>query len=718
MKHIALAGNPNSGKTTLFNELTGSSQHVGNWPGVTVEKKDGHMKGHKDFVVVDLPGIYSLSPYSAEEVVSRNYLIGSEADLIVNIVDATNLDRNLYLTTQLLETGLPMVVALNMYDLIRKRQTLIDVKKLEKRLGCPVVPISAATGEGLKELRTRISDVAAAGTVPGHLAFSPELENAVEETLTLVPQDRLARWNAIHLLSNDLEALPPQVAAQDVLKKVEALRPPFESSHDDDMESIIANERYIIIHEMTSSFLKQTQQKESVSSRIDKVVTNRWLALPIFFLIMWGVYYVSISTVGDWFIGWVEALFGWFGEIAAAGLGAIGASQWMEDLVVNGIIGGLGAIFTFVPQMMILFFFLSLLEDSGYMARIAFIMDRIFRRFGLSGKSFIPMLMGTGCSVPAIMASRTIERESDRNMTVILTPFVPCGAKLPVFALFISLFFADQAWMGPMIYLIAIGGVIVFGLILKRTKLFSGDPAPFVMELPDYKLPRLKGVAIHMWEKGRSFIQKAGTIILVVAVVIWVLQSFGPGGYLGPEGIDESFLAMFGNAIRWIFIPLGFGDSWAPAVATLTGLAAKEVVVATFVTIGNATPILFSQVTAFAYIIFTIFAAPCGAAIGATRRELGSRRMLGFALLFQTGTAYVLAALTNLVGSLIFRGTSVAEKRPLDINVLNEVAPLAEETDGIIAGDVVLWAFLAFIIIGLAVITWNKLNSKKTGVHA
>ncbi|AEC02185.1 ferrous iron transport protein B [Parasphaerochaeta coccoides] len=718
MKHVALAGNPNSGKTTLFNELTGSSQHVGNWPGVTVEKKDGYIKGNKEFVVVDLPGIYSLSPYSAEEVVSRNYLIGDEADLIVNIVDATNMDRNLYLTTQLLETGLPMIVALNMYDLVKKRKTVIDVKKLEKQLGCPVVPISAATGEGMKDLVSRIKEITTAGTVPGYLAFPAELEKAVRETIALVPQDRLSRWNAIHLLSNDLEALPAKVASAATLKKAESLRTPLENAHDDDMESIIANERYTIIHDMTSSILKMEKRTESASSKIDRVVTNKWLALPIFFLIMWGVYYVSISTVGDWFIGWVESLFGWFGEVFEAGLGAIGASEWLIDLIVNGIIGGLGGIFTFVPQMMILFFFLSLLEDSGYMARIAFIMDRIFRRFGLSGKSFIPMLMGTGCSVPAIMASRTIERESDRNMTVILTPFVPCGAKLPVFALFISLFFADQAWMGPSIYLIAIAGVIVFGLILKRTKLFSGDPSPFVMELPDYKFPRLKSVAIHMWEKGKSFIQKAGTIIVLVAVIIWILQSFGPSGYLGPEDINESFLAMFGNAIRWIFIPLGFGDSWAPAVATLTGLAAKEVVVATFVTIGNATPILFSQVTAFAYIIFTIFAAPCGAAIGATRRELGSRKMLGFALLFQTGTAYVLATLTNLLGNLIFRGTAVVEKTPLDINVLNDVAPLAEETDGIIAGDIVMWFFLTLIVIAFAVIIWNKLRSKKTEAHA
>ena len=469
---IALAGNPNSGKTTMFNELTGSSQYVGNWPGVTVEKKEGKLKGHKDVSIMDLPGIYSLSPYTLEEVITRDYLINEKPDVIINIVDGSNIERNLYLTTQLKMVGIPVIIALNMMDVVEKRGDKIDIARLSKELGCDIIPTSATKGTGLKEV------IAQAIKIGGEKKKS--------------------------------EADPAFLA--------EAF-----GRLDPDQEETAVSGRYDYIQELVSKCVikKNASGTDTASDKIDRVVTNRWLALPIFFVIMWVIYYISIVTIGDMTIGWVEALFGWIQGGAESLLAAAGAGEVIMDLVLNGIIGGIGAIFVFVPQLMILFFFLSLLEDSGYMARVAFIMDRIFRRFGLSGKSFIPMLIGTGCSVPGIMASRTIENERDRRMTIMLTPFIPCGAKLPVFAMFIALMFREQTWVGPSMYIIGIATVIISGIILKRLKLFAGDPAPFVMELPTYKLPRAKGVTIHMWEKAKAFIKKAGTFIFAACAIIW-----------------------------------------------------------------------------------------------------------------------------------------------------------------------------------------------------
>ncbi|MDD4564670.1 MAG: ferrous iron transport protein B [Eubacteriales bacterium] len=656
---IALAGNPNSGKTTMFNELTGSSQYVGNWPGVTVEKKEGKLKGHKDISIMDLPGIYSLSPYTLEEVITRDYLINERPDVIINIVDGSNIERNLYLTMQLKMVGIPVIIALNMYDIVEKAGDKIDIAGLSKELGCEIVPTSAADGVGLKELIAR--------------AINTGNEKKKSEADPAFLDEAFGRL-------------------------------------DPDQEEAAASNRYDYIQELVLKHIKKKKvaSMDTTSDKIDRVVTNRWLALPIFFVIMWAIYYVSIVTVGDITIGWVETLFGWLQGGAETLLIAAGAGDIIIDLVINGIIGGIGAIFVFVPQLMILFFFLSLLEDSGYMARVAFIMDRIFRRFGLSGKSFIPMLIGTGCSVPAIMASRTIENERDRRMTIILTPFIPCGAKLPVFAMFIALLFRDQTWVGPSMYLLGITAVIISGIFLKKLKLFAGDPAPFVMELPTYKLPKAKGVTIHMWEKAKAFIKKAGTIIFAACAIIWFLQNFSFSGYVGPEAIEDSMLAQFGNAIRWIFIPLGFGDSWAAPVAAVTGLVAKEVVVATFATTGSVVPIMFSQVTAFAFMLFTLFAAPCAAAIGTTYREFGSWKWTLFAASYQTGLAYVVALLVNLVGGAIFNGTSYVTKAALDIGLMEEASEGA-----VIEGDITLYVFGAMLVIGLIFIIINKIRSPK-----
>ena len=541
---IALAGNPNSGKTTLFNALTGSTQYVGNWPGVTVEKKEGRIKSNKEITLVDLPGIYSLSPYSLEEVIARDYILNEKPDVIINIVDASNLERNLYLTTQILELGVPTVVALNMMDVVKKRGDEIDTQAMEKVLGCPVVPIAAVKNQGLEDLA---KTAAAQKNNPKPQPFSKDIEAALSQINGIIQKDQSLggyepRWLAVKLFERDEEVLKRIKASADTLKGVEAVTATVEQKLDDDAESIVTNERYESVSALLSGlFIKKARPKLTTSDKIDKVLTNRWLALPIFFLIMWGVYFVSIQTVGDWTIGWVEELMEWIGGGAESLLVGWGASEWVLSLVVDGIIGGVGAVLVFVPQLMILYLFISILEDCGYMARVAFIMDRIFRRFGLSGKSFIPMLIGTGCSVPGIMASRTIENENDRKMTIILTPFIPCGAKLPVFALFVALVFREASWVGPSMYLVGMLMVILSGVILKRTKLFKGKPAPFVMELPTYKLPRARGVTIHMWEKGKSFIIKAGTVIFVACAVIWFLQSFSFSfEYLGEEGIGES----------------------------------------------------------------------------------------------------------------------------------------------------------------------------------
>ena len=712
--NIALAGNPNCGKTTVFNDLTGAQQYVGNWPGVTVEKKEGKLKGNRDVKVTDLPGIYSLSPYSLEEVIARKFLIEEQPDVIINIVDASNLERNLYLTTQLLELGRPMIVALNMMDVVRKNGDKIDTQALSRALGCPVTPISAVKGEGMKELVRLTLERGKKANPPTPLELlNGEAKESVKKMADILegcqnPPKNL-HWYAVKALEGDEEALGQIKLSKNEQDEILKVRQALEQSMDDDAESIVTNARYEYIGEILTRCYKKNRAGLTLSDKIDKVVTNRWLALPIFFGILWLIYYVSITTIGDWTIGWVEAFFGWIQGGAESLLVGWGASEAVIAFVVDGIIGGVSAIFIYVPQLMILFFFLSLLEDSGYMARVAFIMDRLFRKFGLSGKSFIPMLIGTGCSVPGIMASRTIENEKDRKMTIMLTPFIPCGAKLPVFAMFAAMLFPEESWVGPSIYLIAIVGVIVSGLILKRTKRFKGDPAPFVMELPAYKLPRPKGVAIHMWDRAKSFIKKAGTIIFVACAVLWVLQNFNWSfQYLGAEGIDQSILASIGNAVKWIFVPLGFGDSWAPAVASITGLVAKEVVVSTFATVGATVEILFTQVSAYAFMVFTIFAAPCFAAIGAMKRELGNWKDTWFAIGYQLGVAYVLGTLVNLIGGLIFRGTPAMTPQALDYSAMEEASESA-----VINGDIVLIVFGAILVIALVWAICYKLHSRR-----
>ena len=655
---IALAGNPNSGKTTMFNELTGSSQYVGNWPGVTVEKKEGKLKGHKDVTIIDLPGIYSLSPYTLEEVVTRDFLIKEKPDVIINIVDCSNLERNLYLTAQLSMAGIPMVIAFNMTDVAEKRGDIIDIKRLSADLGSRIISTSAIKGTGLKEL------------ISAALDAGKKLHKAPDPSFLLEAYGQL----------------------------------------DEEQEELAISQRYDTIQKQISRCVtrKYSNSTETTSDRIDRIVTNRWLALPIFFAALWVIYYLSIVTVGDMSIGWVESIFGWIqGEVDLL-LVQAGASAWSQDLILNGIIGSIGAIFIYVPQLMILFFFLSLLEDSGYMSRVAFIMDRIFRKFGLSGKSFIPMLIGTGCSIPGVMASRTIENEQDRRMTIMLIPFIPCGAKLPVFAMFIAMMFRDQTWVGPSIYLISITAVILSGILLKKTKLFSGKPAPFVMELPTYKLPRIKGVTIHMWEKAKSFVKKAGTVIFAACAILWFLQNFSFTGYVGPAAIESSILAEFGNAIKWVFVPLGFGDTWAAPVAAITGLVAKEVVVATFASVGGVLPIEFSQVTAFAFMMFMLFSAPCFAAIGAMRKELGGWKWTAIAVAYQTGFAYVAALLVNVIGSLVLRGTGAVVKKALDIGIMENASQGA-----VINGNIVLILFGVLLILGLMIALANKIKSSR-----
>ncbi len=656
---IALAGNPNSGKTTLFNELTGSTQYVGNWPGVTVEKKEGKLKKHKaEVFIVDLPGIYSLSPYTLEEIIARDYIITEKPDVIINIVDASNLERNLYLTTQVLELGIPTVVALNMIDIVNKKGDVIDIGKLSAQLGCPVIETSAVKNVGIDKLIKAAVSAKQASPVPQ--SFSQSTEAALRNISNLISGSKefssfSERWIAIKLFERDEDLQKRAKLSIDLQDKINDIIISAEKEFDDDSESIMTNERYESIEKLLRGvFIKKQRPKLSVSDKIDKVLTNKWLALPIFFLVMWGIYFVSIQTVGDWTIGWVEELIGWISGGAESLLAGWGAAPWLLSLILDGIIGGIGAVLVFVPQLMILYLFISLLEDCGYMARVAFIMDRVFRRFGLSGKSFIPMLIGTGCSIPGIMASRTIENENDRKMTIMLTPFIPCGAKLPVFAMFVAMVFREASWIGPSMYLVGILMVILSGMILKRTRLFKGKPAPFIMELPNYKLPRAKGVIIHMWEKGKSFIIKAGTIIFVACAAIWFFQSFSFSfEYLGAEQIEKSMLAGIGEFFAPIFAPLGFGN-WPAAVATITGLVAKEVVVSTFALIGAATPIIFTQVSAYAFMIFTLLAAPCFAAIGAIKREMGGWKWTWIAVLYQTGLAYVLAMLINLVGRVIF----------------------------------------------------------------
>lgn len=669
MYKVALLGNPNCGKTSTFNELTGGTQNVGNWPGVTVEKKEGGLKGYKkDIKIIDLPGIYSLSPYTLEEVIARDYIINEKPDVILNIVDASNIERNLYLTSQALDLDIPVVVALNMIDIVEKRGDKIDVKKLEEKLGVKVVTFSALNRKGIKELIDTIYKECKNAKYYERKYFKfNNIEEYIFEVENLILNNTVykenIRWTAIKLLEKDEKVLENISIPQNILSSINKIAEKIEEKFDDDFESIVTMNRYDSIESICKSSVKKSSNvKETLSDKIDKIVTNRVLALPIFFGVMWFVYFISIQTLGDMTIGWIEGGTESLSEITSTALAGIGVAPWLEGLVVKGIISGVGAVLGFVPQIMILYLFIGLLEDCGYMARVAFIMDRLFRKFGLSGKSFIPMLIGTGCSVPGIMASRTIENDKDRKMTIMLTPFMPCGAKLPVFALLIGALFPKSAWVAPSIYILGIVMIIISGIILKNT-IFKGDPTPFVMELPEYRLPKSKGVLLKMWERGKSFIIKAGTVIFFASGLIWFLQSFDFS--LQMVETNESILASLGKAIAPIFAPLGFGN-WEATVATLTGFIAKEAVVSTFGILGGigevdpeaiTTPLLsyiggmFTPVSAYAFMAFTLLAAPCFAAIGAMRREYGNWKWTFIAIGYQTGLAWIVGFLIFQIGS-------------------------------------------------------------------
>lgn len=760
---IALAGNPNAGKTTLFNALTGSNQFVGNWPGVTVEKKEGKLKGRSDVIITDLPGIYSLSPYTLEEVVARNYLINERPDVILNIIDGTNLERNLYLTTQLIELGIPVVCAVNMMDVIRRNGDKIDTERLAKELGCQIVEISALKGTGINEAAQKAIEEAEsdAPIIPKH-KFSGCVEHAIahieEAFLHDIPEEQ-QRWYAIKIFERDEKVIAALNIDTATLSHIEKDIKAAEAEMDDDAESIITNERYIYIGSIIQDCLKKKNKGGmTTSDKIDRVVTNRWLALPIFAAVMFLVYFVSVTTVGTWATDWAnDGVFGdgWhllgigssaYGEaaedydrtnaaaiveafeaaaeeaeldpaeaaelratayiyddngvveeeipvdfaayqnasaleepdpanygvwipgipgIVESGLEAINSADWLKGLILEGIIGGVGAVLGFVPQMLILFLFLAFLESCGYMARIAFVMDRIFRKFGLSGKSFIPMLIGTGCGVPGIMASRTIENERDRRMTITTTTFIPCGAKLPIIALIAGALFDNAGWVATSAYFIGIGAIIISGIMLKKTKLFSGNPAPFVMELPAYHMPTASNILRSMWERGWSFIKKAGTIILLSAIVLWFLMNFGfENGFGMVEDLDNSVLAKLGTAVAWIFIPLGFGN-WQSAVATITGLIAKENVVSTFgVLFGGFDEVaengwqiwanmreIFTPLAAYSFLVFNLLCAPCFAAMGAIKREMNSAKWTAFAITYQCVFAYAIAMIVYQIGS-------------------------------------------------------------------
>ena len=669
---IALAGNPNCGKTTLFNALTGANQYVGNWPGVTVEKKEGKLKGHKDVVIMDLPGIYSLSPYTLEEVVARNYLIGERPDAIINIIDGTNIERNLYLTTQIIELGIPVIMAVNMMDLVTKNGDQINIKALGDALGCEVVEISALKGTGVTKAAEKAVAAAQQKKAVNRVhAFSADVENCistVEDKLGSTVAEEQKRFFAIKLIERDSKISDQLSAVPDVSAEINAL----EEKMDDDTESIITNERYTYITSIIGKCVKKATGKEKLttSDKIDKIVTNRFAALPIFALIMFVVYYVSVTTVGAFLTDWTnDTLFGeWIIPGAQSFFDNIGCAAWLSGLIVDGIISGVGAVLGFVPQMLVLFIFLAFLEGCGYMARVAFIMDRIFRKFGLSGKSFIPMLIGTGCAVPGVMASRTIENERDRRMTIMTTTFIPCGAKLPIIALIAGAFFDNAGWVSWSAYFVGIAAIICSGIILKKTKMFSGEPAPFVMELPSYHLPTVGSVLRSMWERGWSFIKKAGTIILLSTIVVWFTTYFGvvDGSFrmLSDEEIDYSILAAIGKGISWIFIPLGWGD-WKSAVAAVTGLVAKENVVGTFGIlfhygeVGEAGEEIWTNlsanmtaIAAYSYLVFNLLCAPCFAAMGAIKREMNNAKWFWFAIGYQCGLAYLVSLCIFQIGGL------------------------------------------------------------------
>ena len=664
---IALAGNPNSGKTTLFNALTGSNQFVGNWPGVTVEKKEGRLKKRSDVIITDLPGVYSLSPYTLEEVVARKYLVDESPDVILNIVDGTNIERNLYMTTQLLELGIPVVVCINMMDVIRKRGDKLDLPALSKALGCPVVEISAIRGEGVDEAAEEAIRAAGRGRKkPAHI-FSGEVEHAlahIEEAAIHSLAEEKQRWFAIKIFERDARVIEKLGVDPEIISHIEADISDVERELDDDAESIITNERYNYVSKVLEGIYKKKSSGLSASDRIDRVLTNRFAALPLFALMMFLVYFISVTTIGTWMTDFAnDGLFGegWYffgnfvpgiGVLLGDWLGSIGCAEWLISLIVDGIVGGVGAVLGFVPQMLTLFLLLSFLEACGYMSRIAFVMDRVFRKFGLSGKSFIPILVGTGCGVPGIMASRTIENESDRRITVITTTFIPCGAKLPLIALIASAFFGNSAWVAVGAYFIGMAAIALSGIILKKTKPFCGESSPFVMELPPYHMPTLGNLLRATWDRGWSFIKKAGTIILVSSIIIWAGSTLGwqdgVFGWSAEMPLETSILGYIATGISYIFVPLGFGNIKA-TVATLMGLVAKEEIVAVYGVLDFGA---MTALSAFAFMVFNLLCAPCFAAMGAIRREMNSAKWTAFAICYQCGFAYLVSFSIYQLGML------------------------------------------------------------------
>ena len=682
---IALAGNPNCGKTTMFNALTGANQYVGNWPGVTVEKKEGKLKSKKtkeEVIVTDLPGIYSMSPYTLEEVVSRDYVLKENPDVIIDLVDATNIERNLYLTTQLIETGVPVVIALNMADLLAKRGIKIDVKRLSMLLDCPIIETSALKGEGLDKLIDEAVKVAKKSEIdlPKDI-FSAELEGAVAEVKSVLPDsvsEEKKRWYAVKFLENDSKVVESMKLSGAAAQTVEAQRKALEKKHDDDMESIVTDERYKFIQKIVSTTVQKGKEKLTTSDKIDRIVTNRFLGIPIFMLVMWIVYYVSVTTVGTFVTDWTNDVFVVaIQDAATSALSAIGAGDMVMGLVVDGIIGGLGAVLGFVPQMAILFLFLSILEDCGYMVRIAFVMDRVFRHFGLSGKSFIPLLISSGCGIPGIMASKTIEQDNDRRLTIMTATFIPCGAKLPVIALMGGVIsgevagYQESSFIAPLMYFIGIVAVLVAAIILKKTKPFSGKPAPFVMELPQYHIPQAKTVLLHVWERLKGFIIKAGTILFLACVVMWFLGGFGfvDGSFGMVEDSADSLMAMIGGVIAPLFAPLGFGE-WQPVAASISGFSAKEAIVSTMGVLANVSgdtedavnvaagvaSWFPSSIAAFTFLMFNLLDSPCLAAIATMAQQMQSRKWFWFAILFQNIFAYIVCLCVYQIGSFVTGG--------------------------------------------------------------
>ena len=682
---IALAGNPNCGKTTMFNALTGANQYVGNWPGVTVEKKEGKLKSKKtkeEVIVTDLPGIYSMSPYTLEEVVSRDYVLKENPDVIIDLVDATNIERNLYLTTQLIETGVPVVIALNMADLLAKRGIKIDVKRLSMLLDCPIIETSALKGEGLDKLIDEAVKVAKKSEIdlPKDI-FSAELEGAVAEVKSVLPDsvsEEKKRWYAVKFLENDSKVVESMKLSGAAAQTVEAQRKALEKKHDDDMESIVTDERYKFIQKIVSTTVQKGKEKLTTSDKIDRIVTNRFLGIPIFMLVMWIVYYVSVTTVGTFVTDWTNDVFVVaIQDAATSALSAIGAGDMVMGLVVDGIIGGLGAVLGFVPQMAILFLFLSILEDCGYMVRIAFVMDRVFRHFGLSGKSFIPLLISSGCGIPGIMASKTIEQDNDRRLTIMTATFIPCGAKLPVIALMGGVIsgevagYQESSFIAPLMYFIGIVAVLVAAIILKKTKPFSGKPAPFVMELPQYHIPQVKTVLLHVWERLKGFIIKAGTILFLACVVMWFLGGFGfvDGSFGMVEDSADSLMAMIGGVIAPLFAPLGFGE-WQPVAASISGFTAKEAIVSTMGVLANVSgdtedavnvaagvaSWFPSSIAAFTFLMFNLLDSPCLAAIATMAQQMQSRKWFWFAILFQNIFAYIVCLCVYQIGSFVTGG--------------------------------------------------------------